>query len=39
LKQKKLIGLKVKSGAAGCTLEKTASKNKFNPDKVILIGN
>ena len=35
----KVIGLEVKSGAAGSTLGMTAFKNKFNPDKVLLIGN
>ena len=35
----KVIGLEVKSGAAGSTSGMTAFKNKFNPDKVLLIGN
>lgn len=35
----KVIGLEVKSGAAGPTSGMTAFKNKFNPDKVLLIGN
>ena len=35
----KVIGLEVKSGAAGFTSGMTAFKNKFNPDKVLFIGN
>ncbi|MDB5280827.1 MAG: ATP-binding protein [Ferruginibacter sp.] len=35
----KVIGLEVKSGATGSTSEMTAFKNKFTPDKVLLIGN
>jgi uncharacterized protein len=35
----KVIGLEVKSGVAGSTSGMTAFKNKFNPDKVLLIGN
>lgn len=35
----KVIGLEIKSGAAGTTTGMTAFKNKFNPDKVLLIGN
>ena len=35
----KVIGLEVKSGAAGSTSGMNAFKNKFNPDKVLLIGN
>ena len=35
----KVIGLEVKSSAAGSTSGMTAFKNKFNPDKVLLIGN
>lgn len=35
----KVIGLEVKSGAAGSTSGMTAFKKKFNPDKVLLIGN
>ena len=35
----KVIGLEAKSGAAGSTSGMTAFKNKFNPDKVLLIGN
>ena len=35
----KVIGLEVKSGAARSTSGMTAFKNKFNPDKVLLIGN
>jgi len=35
----KVIGLEVKSGAAAATTGMTAFKNKFNPDKVLLIGN
>lgn len=35
----KVIGLEVKSGAAGSNSGMTAFKNKFNPDKVLLIGN
>lgn len=35
----KVIGLEVKSGAAGSTSGMTAFKNKFNPDTVLLIGN
>ncbi len=35
----KVIGLEVKSGTAGSTSGMTAFKNKFNPDKVLLIGN
>ena len=35
----KVIGLEVKSGAAGYTSGMTAFKKKFNPDKVLLIGN
>ena len=35
----KVIGLEVKSGAAGTTSGMTAFKNKFNPNKVLLIGN
>lgn len=35
----KVIGLEVKSGSAGSTSGMTAFKNKFNPDKVLLIGN
>src|SRR5664279_2664185 len=35
----KVIGLEVKSSAAGFTSGMTAFKNKFNPDKVLLIGN
>jgi len=35
----KVIGLEVKSGAAGSTSGMTAFKNKFNPDKILLIGN
>lgn len=35
----KVIGLEVKSGAAGTTLGMTAFKNKFTPHKVLLIGN
>ena len=35
----KVIGLGVKSGAAGSTSGMTAFKKKFNPDKVLLIGN
>jgi predicted AAA+ superfamily ATPase len=34
----KVIGLEVKSGAAGSTSGMTAFKNKFNPDKILLIG-
>ena len=34
----KVIGLEIKSGAAGSTSGMTAFKNKFNPDKVLLIG-
>ena len=35
----KVIGLEVKSGTAGSTSGMNAFKNKFNPDKVLLIGN
>ena len=35
----KVIGLEVKSSAAGSTAGMTAFKKKFNPDKVLLIGN
>ena len=35
----KVIGLEVKSGAAGSSSGMTAFKKKFNPDKVLLIGN
>ena len=35
----KVISLEVKSGAAGSTSGMTAFKKKFNPDKVLLIGN
>lgn len=35
----KVIGLEVKNGTAGSTSGMTAFKNKFNPDKVLLIGN
>lgn len=35
----KVIGLKVQSGASGSTSGMTAFKNKFNPGKVLLIGN
>lgn len=35
----KVIGLEVKSGAAGSTSGMTAFKNRFNPDKILLIGN
>ena len=35
----KVIGLEVKTGATGSTSGMTAFKNKFNPDKVLLIGN
>ncbi|MEO6583791.1 MAG: ATP-binding protein [Ferruginibacter sp.] len=35
----KVIGLEVKSGAAGSTSGITAFKNKFKPHKVLLIGN
>ena len=35
----KVIGLEVKSSVAGSTSGMTAFKNKFNPDKVLLIGN
>jgi predicted AAA+ superfamily ATPase len=35
----KVIGLEVKSGATGSTSGMTAFKNKFNPDKVLLVGN
>ena len=35
----KVVGLEVKSGATGSTSGMTAFKNKFNPDKVLLIGN
>ena len=38
-RKEKVIGLEVKSGAAGSTSGITAFKNKFNPDKVLLIGN
>ncbi len=34
----KVIGLELKSGAAGATSGMTAFKNKFNPDKILLIG-
>lgn len=35
----KVIGLEVKSGTTGLTSGMTAFKSKFNPDKVLLIGN
>ena len=35
----KVIGLEVKSGATGSTSAMTAFKNKYNPDKILLIGN
>ena len=35
----KIIGLEVKSGAAGSNSGMTAFKKKFNPDKILLIGN
>jgi predicted AAA+ superfamily ATPase len=35
----KVIGLEVKSGATSSTSGMTAFKNKFSPDKVLLIGN
>jgi len=35
----KVTGLEVKGGAAGSTSGMTAFKKKFNPDKVLLIGN
>ena len=35
----KVVGLEVKSGATGSTSGMAAFKNKFNPDKVLLIGN
>lgn len=35
----KVIGLEVKSGTASSTSGMTVFKNKFNPDKVLLIGN
>jgi len=35
----KVIGLELKSGAAVSTSGMTAFKNKFNPDKILLIGN
>ncbi|MBH2005661.1 MAG: DUF4143 domain-containing protein [Sphingobacteriia bacterium] len=35
----KVIGLEVKSGAAGSASGITAFKNKFTPHKVLLIGN
>ena len=35
----KVIGLEVKSSSAGSTSGMTAFKNKFNPDKILLIGN
>jgi predicted AAA+ superfamily ATPase len=35
----KVIGLEIKSGAPGTTTGMAAFKNKFNPDKVLLIGN
>ncbi len=35
----KVIGLEVKSGTAGSTSGMTAFKKKFNPDKILLIGN
>jgi hypothetical protein len=35
----KVIGLEVKSGAAGSTSGMTAFKKKFNPGKILLIGN
>ena len=35
----KVIGLEIKSGTAGSTSGMTAFKNKFNPDKILLIGN
>jgi uncharacterized protein len=38
-KKGKVIGLEVKSAAAGSTLGMTAFKKKFNPEKVLLIGN
>lgn len=38
-KNGKVIGIEVKSGSAGTTLGMNAFKNKFNPDKVLLIGN
>jgi uncharacterized protein len=38
-KKGKVIGLEVKSGASGSTSGMTAFKKKFNPDKVLLIGN
>ncbi|MFZ1306413.1 MAG: ATP-binding protein [Ferruginibacter sp.] len=38
-KKGKVIGLEVKSGAAGNTSGMTAFKKRFNPHKVLLIGN
>ncbi|MDE3214191.1 MAG: DUF4143 domain-containing protein, partial [Bacteroidota bacterium] len=35
----RVIGLEIKSGAAGSTSAMSAFKSKFNPDKVLLVGN
>jgi predicted AAA+ superfamily ATPase len=39
LEQKQLIGIEVKSGAVQKTSGMAAFKKKFNPDKVLLVGN
>lgn len=39
IEQKKLIGIEVKSGAAHNTSGMAAFKKKFNPDKLVVIGN
>jgi predicted AAA+ superfamily ATPase len=39
LEQKKLIGIEVKSGAVHNTSGMAAFKKKFNPDKLVVIGN
>ena len=39
IEQKKIIGIEVKSGAAHNTSGMAAFKKKFNPDKLVVIGN
>jgi len=39
IEQKKVIGMEVKSGASGSKTGMSAFQKKFNPDKVLMIGN
>jgi uncharacterized protein len=39
MEQKKLLGIEVKSGGSGTAKGMTVFQKKFNPDKVLLIGN